>query len=95
MAGVRSKVCVFKPFNYVTGVTILSEPNGKTEPFTAYAVVICPEPDISFMSRKHKARLESYHTRSQKCALYMTQHLFLPSQPSDICFAEITITLCC
>jgi len=41
-------VRVFQPFKYVTCVTILCEPNGKTKPFTAYAIVICPEPDMPF-----------------------------------------------
>ena len=49
MASVRSTVCMFQPFEYVTGVTIQCEPNGKTEPFIAYAIVICPEPDMPFM----------------------------------------------
>ena len=66
MAGVRSTVCVFQPFKYVTDVTILCELNGKTEPFTAYAIVICPEPELPFMPSKHKSSLESYHTRCQK-----------------------------
>ena len=69
MAGVRSTVCVFQPLKYVTGVTILREPNGKTEPFIAYAIVTCPEPDMPFMPRKHKSSLESYHTRCQKYTL--------------------------
>ena len=69
MAGVRSTVCVFQPFKYVTGVTILCEPNGKTEPFIAYAIVICPGPEMPFMLRKHKSSLESYYTICQKYIL--------------------------
>ena len=69
MAGVRSTVCVFQPFKYVTDVTILCELNGKTEPFIAYAIVICPEPELPFMLSKHKSSLESYHTRCQKYTL--------------------------
>mgnify|MGYP001279451585 FL=1 len=69
MAGVRSTVCVFQPFKYVTDVTILCEFNGKTEPFKTYAIVICPEPELPFMPSKHKSSLESYHTRCQKYTL--------------------------
>ena len=69
MAGVRSTVCVFQPLKYVTGVTILREPNGKTESFTSKTILICPKLDMPFMPRKQKASLESYHIKCQKYTL--------------------------
>lgn len=48
MAGVRGTVCVSQPSKYTTGVKILCELNGKTEPAEWYFNVTCLEPGFLY-----------------------------------------------